>query len=310
MFPALETIREDDLESLAMLDAGGLLIAPGEDFDSFLCRISGLLAFREKVEQELAQDQTFKLEEGFDLPADKRIAPEILEEAAAITEPLYAISVRWVPGFFLSKSLGFLWGGCSYTDTDSNLNVFLIRGSFARKKRWFIYRRDELTAHELCHAARSAMRDDTYEEYFAYQTSPFRGRRYLGGCFRTRFDALFFLAPVLLLLVAELGRTFLFHNAYPIWPFWMFAGLFPAFLLVRNQLERNRLKRAAKLLKEAGVRNPPAILFRCVTEEIKRFARLNSGYEAKVRIDELARQELRWRLIKYRFVEEQHDEYD
>lgn len=309
MFPVLETIRENDLDALAALDAGGLLVAPGEDFASYLQRVSGLLAFGEKVEQELAQQGTFELEKGFELPAGKRIPPEVIDEAAAVTGPLYAVSVRWVPGFFLSRSLGLLWGGCSFTDRESDLNVFVIRGSFAERKRWFIYRRDELTAHELCHAARSVLRDETYEEYFAYQTSPFRGRRYLGACFRTRFDALFFLGPILLLLAAEFGRTF-FNGNYPIWPFWIFAGIYPVFLLVRNQFERHRLSRATTLLKQAGIRNPEAVLFRSVAAEIRRFARMDSGHEVKACIDELAERELRWRLIKYRFVEEHHDEYD
>ncbi len=309
MFPELDKIEENDLEALAQLDAGGLLIAPEEDFASYIRRASGLLGFRGKVENELTETGRFELEEGFELPASNRIPPEIIDEAAAITEPLYAISVRWVPGFFLSQSLGLLWGGCSFTESGSDLNIFLIRNSFAARKRWFIYRRDELTAHELCHAARNVLEDDTYEEYFAYQTSPFRGRRYLGACFRTRLDALFFLGPVMVLLVAEIIRTS-FNFRYPIWPFWVVAGLYPAFLLLRNQFERNQVKRAAKILFEAGVRNPMAVLFRCVTPEIKRFARMQSAREVLPHIDAVAADELRWRLIKYRFIEAQHHEYD
>ncbi len=309
MFPELDKITANDPDALAELDAGGLLIAPGENLETYISRIRGLLAFNEQVEKDLAEKGQFELEEGFMLSAADRIPPEIIDEGAAITEPLYAVAIRWVPGFFLSQSLGLLWGGCSFTESGTDLNLFLIRGCFAKRKRWFIYRRDELTAHELCHAARNVLEDEPYEEYFAYQTSPIKSRRYIGACFRTRLDALLFLGPVLILLIAEIIRTSTGWN-YPIWPFWIFAGLYPLFLLARNQMERNRVHRAAAALRLAGIKNPRAILFRSVTAEIRRFAAMKTAAEVTVYIDELAAEELRWRLIKYRFVEETHHEND
>lgn len=307
MFPDLDKITNYDLDDLAILDSGGLLIAPGEDIDVYKKRIAGLLRFRDQVENDLSSNGNFELDKDFILPQENRIPDEIINEAAQITEPLYAFSVRWVPGFFLSQSLGLLWGGCSFTETGSDVNVFLIRGSFALKPRWFIYRRDELIAHELCHAARNVMEDEPYEEYFAYQTSPFKGRRYLGACFRTRLDALLFLGPVMLLLIAEITRT-VSNWYYPIYPFWLAAMFYPFFLLLRNQFERSLVKIAEKKLRRAGIARPQAILFRSVSAEIHRFAMMESTDKIIPYINQLAANELRWRLIKYRFIEKEEQQ--
>ncbi len=304
MFSELSTIKADDFEALSELDAGGLLIAPREDIDTYKKRISGLLKFREQVENDLSTQGNFELDKDFILPRENRIPDDIINEAAAITEPLYGFSVRWVPGFFLSQSLGLLWGGCSFTETGSDVNVFLIRGSFAVRPRWFIYRRDELIAHELCHAARNVMEDEPYEEYFAYQTSPFKGRRYMGACFRTRLDALLFLGPVMLLLTAEIIRT-VGNWYYPIYPFWLAAMFYPLFLLLRNQFERSLVKIAEKKLRRAGIAQPRAVLFRSVSAEIHRFALMESPDQVIPYIDQLAAGELRWHLIKYRFIEKE-----
>lgn len=302
----IKDIRPDDIETLAKLDASGLIVAPMENFSDYLIRIEGVMSFTEKVTTELDKSGHFELDEKIVLPAENLIPESIIEEAAGITVPLYEITVCWVPGFFLSQSLGILWGGCSYTDNENNLNLFLVRSSFATRKKWFVYRRDELISHELCHAARAVLNDHTYEEYFAYQTSPKKTRRYLGGCFRTRFDALFFLLPIMTLLVAQISLTIIGRNIFPIWPFWIASGIFPAFLLIRNHCERRRIHRAGANLRKAGISRVNAVLFRSLTAEIKHFAKLKDSQQLIKYINERVESELRWRIIHYRFIVNAH----
>lgn len=300
----IKEISRDDLEALARLDANGFLVAPAESFSDYLSRAEGLIRFSEKVTADLRESGCFELDKDFILPVENRISELIIDEAAGITMPLYGFAVFWVPGFFLSQSLGILWGGCSYSDSANNLNIFLVRNAFATRKKWFIYRRDELIAHELCHAARNVLNDNTYEEYFAYQTSPKKMRRYLGGCFRTRLDAVLFLLPMLILLAAQIFLSIVGRNIFPIWPFWILGSIYPAFLLIRNHWERRRIHRAGTRLRKAGVRQVNAVLFRSCTTEIKELAKLRDAQQVIKYIDDRAENELRWQIIRYRFVTE------
>ncbi len=90
----------------------------------------------------------------------------------------------------------------------------------------------------------------------------------------------------------------------PLWPFFILVLIYPAFLLIRNQLARNRYFRAEKNLKEISVRQPEAILFRCSMDEIRRIASLK---KEKLRqwIQRKIQEELRWNIIALRFLPEE-----
>ncbi|MDD2404559.1 MAG: hypothetical protein PHV75_02700 [Victivallaceae bacterium] len=305
ILPAASEIKKIDTDNIAVsaeLDAIGFPVAPGEDFTAYTKRVEGLLKFREKVISDLQDTGYFELDKDFRLPAENLISDEIIDEAASITRLLYGFEVRWVPGFFLSQSLGLLWGGCSFSNSSNYLNVFLVRFAFATRMKWFLYRRDELIAHELCHAVRSRFDDNTYEEYFAYQTSPKVIRRYLGGCFRTRADAIFFLVPIMVLLSAQIFTAVYGRVLFPIWPFWIFSSIYPAFLLIRNHFERKYISRAAAKLKSIGVTKPLMVLFRATAGEIKYLSSCQSDEQVKAYISGLARHELRWQVISWRFI--------
>ena len=90
----------------------------------------------------------------------------------------------------------------------------------------------------------------------------------------------------------------------PLWPFFILVLIYPAFLLIRNQLARNRYFRAEKNLKEISVRQPKAILFRCSMDEIRSIASLK---KEKLRqwIQRKIQEELRWNIIALRFLPEE-----
>jgi len=304
----IAALDADRPETLAALDARGFLVRGDDTLDSYRDRIRRVLAGGQELQQQLAATGEVKLFETFPVTAADAITPEIMDEAARTTWGLYRFSIDWVPGFFLRHGMGCLWGGCAVTEPESGFTVFLVRHSFAASPRWFIYNREELLSHELCHVARMALDDCTFEEHFAYATAHSRLRRYIGNWFQTKWDAILFLLPVLVLLTAEAVRTFTMLE-YAIWPFWIIALAYPIFLQVRNQLQRRLFFQAFRGLQQAGCRYPAAVLFRCVREEIYELSwfRNDPGAFAEwLRIQ--ASRSLKWQVIKYRFIDNAEEE--
>lgn len=311
MFPLNENeigeLDGNNLDALCRLDAQGILLAPSEDIESFKARLARIDAKLKTIEDDLEKKGEFNLLDCLLLKAKDRINQEIMGEAAEITEKAYSFRVDWVPGFFLSESLSFLWGGCAISFPEESYSIFLIRSSFARMKRWFIYRRDELLSHELCHAARMPIGDRFFEEHFAYRISFSRLRRYMGNWFQYKYDSIFFILPVFLLLAVQIINTFTSFEI-PVYPFWILAFAYPFFLLSRNQLCRNCCKRAEHILSGAGISNPYAVLFRCTKNEIFEISRLkgnNNGLKDFVK--NKCANDLRWKIIRHRFIRDWTD---
>lgn len=287
------------LQQLTALDAAGFLITGNEDAGQFLKRVEAVKAVYAEFEAELADRKKVKVFDLFEVDQESRITPEIAEEAAGITGKLYGFKVSHVPGFFLKRQIGWLWGGCLIGDPEVNFAVFLLRNAFRRKRRFLNYRREELLAHELCHAVHHVMDEPQLEEYFAYQTSPSPLRRYLGNCFISDRDAWGFLLPVMLLPVAELIRA-LWLPGFPSWIFWILAAVYPLFLLCRNHFSRRLVRIARRNLLAAGVKNPDAVLFRCLLSEIRELKAMPAG-NIRQWIDDKAAESLRYQVIKQRF---------
>ncbi len=298
----LEQLSSDDLSKMSHLDSMGFLVGPNETFEDFRGRLlklcDALKEFEDKLEQGEDEVEIF---EGVKVCKDKRIPDEIIEEAGKVTEHYYHFSIKWAPGFFMSKNIGWLWGGCALSDQEHSLTVFLIRSSFMKKRKWFIYDRRELLAHELCHTARHVINDNNLEEFFAYQTAPSKIRRYMGNCFIYKHDAVLFLLPTMILLAAQIVKSFTVYN-YPIWPFWIFALAYPAFLLVRNNISRVVFFRACSKLIAFGFVDALAILFRCEWHTVVEISLLPSPEAFRRFVHQKAYTELNWRIIQHRFV--------
>ena len=230
------------------------------------------------------------------------IPDAILEEAAETTRKAYGFAVKWVPGFFPKHGLGILWGGCSISSYEDQPTLFIIRRSFRDRKKFFIYGREELTAHELCHVARTPIQDHEYEEHFAYAISHSPLRRYTGNCFKSEKDAILFILPVFLLLLVQIGRV-TYWPMIPAWPFWILAFVWPVFLTVCNIFARRRYFRAENALRSLGVEMPQAVLFRCTADEINTFASLaDTPEQLKKYFQEKQECDLRWKVITKRFI--------
>lgn len=291
---------EAELARGVELDGAGFLPRRGESAEQFFRRVETILGIHREFEAELAAAGEVGVY-GLQLRSQDRIPDEIIGEAEEVTDQLYSFRTRHVPGFFLSRDVGLLWGGCMICDPDQPLSVFLIRGAFRKRQRWLFYNRRELLAHELCHSMRQSLEEITLEEYFAYQTSPSRLRRYLGNCFIREYDAIWFVIPALLLLLAQVAQSF-WLPGLPVWPFWPVALAYPAFLLIRNGISRRLVKRAAKKLAAFGVEKPSAVLFRLDRGEIRRIGAMERPGEFEQYAAERKESDFRWAILYARFL--------
>lgn len=295
------TVDWDNPNTPYELDSHGLIAAPGETLEAFSARIDELLRTRARFDlctSDQAGAESLEAEIGFKVGAIEPIGSEIISEAAEKTERLFGFRADWVPAFFPSRGLGPLWGGCTVI-TDSGFPVFFLRRGFRSKPKWFIYRRDELLAHELCHAVRGCLEDEPYEEHFAYMTSDSAFRRWTGNCFRREWDAIAFLIPVVLLLVVQIVVYSGLLNL-PLWPFWIIAFAFPAFLVARNIPGRRLFFAARAKLEKNGFENPDAALFRMTSDEIRTLARTPDD-KTETFLQEQSCAELRWQILIHRF---------
>ena len=299
--------RDPGVEKAAELDSQGFLAAPGEDESAFAERLKAEELKIRRFKEQLQREKVLEPYQGLIVDSHSEIPPEILDEAGETTRKAYGFEIHWVPGFFPVKGLGLLWGGCSIGSWEDIPALFIIRRSFEKKRRFFIYSREELTSHELCHVARSPLEDMEYEEHFAYAISHSALRRYSGNCFKSEKDALFFLLPVFLLLAVQILRTF-YRPDIPALPFWILAFVWPVWLLIANAKARRRYFRAEKALRPY-TGQPQAVLFRCEAAEINKFADAADDPAAVRKIlEEKKNSDLRWKIIYHRFINKENNE--
>jgi hypothetical protein len=285
----LTALAAGDENLLAEYDRHGLLLAPGETAEEFAMRLSKLSAALKDLASELKNGTPFEVAPGIKIANSMRITPEITQEAMSVTEALYDVRTDWVPGFFANESFGLLWGGCSLSDPESNLALFIIRKSFKQRRKWLFYNRRELLAHEMTHAAHQVFDQWLFEEYFAYRTAESPLRKFFGGCFIHKFDALGFLLPILLVPVAQF-LDILQILPVKMWFFWILASLYPLFLCGRTLWINRLAARARNTLAGCGIKNPDAVLFRMSSGEIKLLAAKTMPQGS----------DLRWKLLSKR----------
>ena len=290
----LRLVASENLTALADLDARGLFPAPSETAPQFAQRLERLSAHLDKLQTAVQNNGTWE-QEGFSFPPGSHIASKYFAAPAETTRKRYQFSIDWVPGFFINPTGSWLFGGCAYCDWEKPSVLFIIRRSFQKKERWLFYHRDELLAHELCHIARMPLDSLSFEETFAYQTSPKWMRRTIGGIFYQQRDSLLFLFSALALLVGQCLRQFLF-SALPLWPFWLPFPLVVLWLTLRYAGLRRTMARAQEKLAQVFGENAQAVLFRCTDAEIAEIADCGNAHEWVKQ-----QSSLRWKVIRQRF---------
>ena len=295
----IERAGSGETAALVELDQRGFIPAETEDSADFAERLKRCRERGAVFDQSMTgEDAAFRIPDD-DLtlsPAD-RIPADLFVGAGTVTEELYGFSINWVPGFF--KDCGLLFGGGTYSFPPDFFSVFIINEAFATQERWWIYGRQELLAHELCHVARSGFASPVCEELHAYQTARTGFRRRFGGIVHRERDSYLFLGTALVLLIGQFARVFALPSL-PIWPFWIPFVFCSLFLLWRHLGLLGRYDRAGRILDALCLPGKSRhILFRCTDAEIFELAGLVA--------DELpvwlaARPDSpRWRVIKARF---------
>lgn len=286
---AVAEIANGSVNTLRKFDRHGLFPAPGEDCAAFAGRLTRLAAALDALEHDMLQHGSVEPCAGIKLEKSNAIPSEIYNEALRKTVDLYDVKPDWVPGYFADESFGALWGGCALSDPESNLVLFIIRKVFRKKRKFLVYDRRELMAHELTHAAHQSIDEIKFEEYFAYRTAESALRKFFGGCFVFKYDAMFFLLPILLLPVIQLLNIFS-SMVLPVRYFYVLAAVYPLYLAVRCFMTWHLAARARRFLQKNNVKQPDAVLFRMTAEEIRTLAR-NQMPQGN---------DLRWQLIKER----------
>lgn len=299
----LKKAAREDIIALARLDEAGFICGKEENAQNFTERLGKLRQNIANMEKQLQESGQFVIED-LKLEAKEKIDPKLFQESHSICQKNFRFAIDWVPGFFINPHLSFLFGGCAYFFYPDFFALFIIRRSFRQKRRWLIYRRDELLAHELCHVARLGLESHEYEETFAYQTATSSFRRLLGGVFRQQRDSFLFLGTSFLLLIGQLLRTF-WLPALPAWPFWALFILFLAHLGRQHQQSCRRLAQALANIQPTFGDNSQAVLFRCTDQEIHDLAKLSSD-SVLTWLDRQCQHLLRWRIIRHRFLPSQN----
>ncbi len=305
MIPSLENldlspIRQEELPALAQWDKRGLFPGVDEDGEAFAQRLKTLRDKLETWEKELRSKGEGSLE-GLVVKPSQAIPSPILEEAGRRTRNLYGFQCDWVPGFFQTPSMGWLFGGCTYAWPPDLFTVFIVNERLRTQKRTFLFSREELMAHELCHVARTGLNAQRFEEHFAYQTSHSSFRRAWGGMMHSQKDSFLFLAACLLLLLGQ----FLLPYAAPQLPLllnWIPLLLITLFLAGRHCRTRTLFSQALNNLTDCchGDRHKARILlFHATDQEILTLANTPKDKIPPL-LDQWTQTQLRWKIACFR----------
>ncbi|MCM8532306.1 MAG: hypothetical protein NE330_14180 [Lentisphaeraceae bacterium] len=276
----LKKAAEDDLATLVDFDKRGLLIGSTENSKEYVNRLKVFQKNLSEMETGLKKDKKFTVED-LTFPASEKIPEKTFNTPAKITSDLYDFKIDWVPGFYITPDFGMLFGGCAYSFDPDFFSLFIIRNSFKKKNKWLFYERDELMSHELCHVARFALKSNTYEEMFAYQTSTSGFRRKFGSMMRAAWETYLFMAILLGMLVTQVSLI-IFYSKWlasrsiienPV--HWFYAALFSlvSFLALRQSRQNKLYKKTLKNF-EAITNKPRALAFRLNDKEMDSFVKM------------------------------------
>lgn len=165
-----------------------------------------------------------------------------------------------LPVFYSNRSL-LPWQGAAIWIEESGETVIQLRQALQKGSFLKLYDREEILAHEAVHAARAGFKEDQWEEFFAFMTSPMLWRRVLGPIIRRPWEVWPFLLCCLLGPVFPLG----FFGA-AIWAVLGFGRL-----IVQHRTIKQASAELSKLIQDP--RKIRAVLVRLSNEEIRALSR-------------------------------------
>lgn len=267
--------------------AQGFIPGPNESEEAFRCRADYCLKLKEKLGPQLSVEKAAEL--------------EFCSLPLQLIKKRYEFIADWVCIFFSSSKLSLLHGGCLWVfqlEKEAPLVPLLqLPAPLKRKKRYFfIYKRDEIIAHELIHASRMAFDEPIFEEILAYRLSFSPFRAYFGPIFKSEKEQLCFC--FLLLSVTLSFIVSLFFSIVYFLIFVQITVLYLIFLAVRLIYRQKQFNRCLKNIKELipDKDKAEAVAARLTDREIINFSKNKIDEIESYALDK-ADKELRWRFI-------------
>lgn len=288
--------KTDLLKQWMEWNGQGFIPGPDESPSAFEERI----AFCLNLESHLGSNT----EGSFPLDLSDAQSKENLKEALPLTQKLYGIRPEWVPIFFSNHHLAPWHGGCAWifqlSDTTPTGAFLQLRASLKRSPSYLgIYRRKELTAHELAHVGRMQYQEPKYEEIFAYQSSSSRWRRFFGPIVQSSKESLFFILSLGLVILSDLALMSLGEKMAPIaWGIKLLPAALFLLALGRLSLRQRTYRRCQERLEKIFPCDAARhLLYRLKDSEIERFSRMSSLQICQF-IDKASENSFRWRFLK------------
>ncbi|MDD7986820.1 hypothetical protein PQO01_17860 [Lentisphaera marina] len=266
----LEKAKAGEFEAILALNKRGFFPASKESLDDFICRLENLRTEYEKFDTTLQKVGSFELE-GVKFNKADVIPSEMFCDARKSNLELYDFDLDWVPGFFYSP--GAMFGGCAWGIPPYFFTLFILRPSFRTRDKWYIYGRQELMAHEMCHAVRFPLEADKYEEMFAYQTSTSSFRKLFGPMVRSPLETYILLGLITALMGVQVwiySQEYVKQAYFLPMPVLVLMGLmlgYFAFLMLRQHLQNKSYERLLLML-STFTDKPRAVAFRLNDQEI------------------------------------------
>jgi len=210
-------------------------------------------------------------------------------DGSVLTTKLFGFSPDWIQVRYTNKGLALWEGGCTLIE-ESKVEL-LLRKRFEKKKKFLIYDKEEILAHEYVHAARMAFEEPRFEEILAYQTSNSFLRRYCGPFFKATW-----LTTTVAAIVFS-GYVLSLFFAVPLWIMLIVGSLWKLglFKMVRDQrIFKKCLNNLSHFL---GAKDKVlSIMLRLTDKEIVTFSNYSAS-ELSKHFKDFRDHSLRWKQI-------------
>lgn len=297
------------IDDLVVLDSQGYFPAPEEGREAFLARVSALQKFKIDVQKELQDTGKYQIE-GLIYNKEEIVGEKDLLACQNQSKDKYQFQLNYVPAFFSSVGLNFLFGGMAicFEDTENKykkgemFSIFQLRKSFRENEKFLIYTRNEIISHECCHVARAPFKALEYEEFFAYQTSDSAFRRIVSPMLWRGSDMVVLMLLLLVVFSAQIYGTFVSHDFLMYFYGWVPFFTYLSFLTIRSYLSRKSFAQLKNKLTKFCTLPAlvDAVLFRMTDQEIREATKASSLEDYLS-----TKKDLRWQIIRKRFFTNQ-----
>ncbi len=269
-------------KNLQKLDQKGWILGPNEEEKPYFERIKTLKHFFSYPPEDV----------------DRFLTDHDWSSALQRTHQLFDFAPDWIVAHYSDHKLPFFQGAATWIMQQNDIRIPLIqlKEKFESGRLLRLYKREEVLAHEAVHAVRMEFDEPFFEEFFAYETSPYAWRRFLGPLFQYPWEAYLFLLLLFIPLGLEIARFFYPYDEFL--PLLIYLPIiFVSYLFLRlfflHLTLRIALKRISKFLLLSE--RKWAVALRMKDREIFRFAYLPKKFLSNFLKKEKS---LRWKLLR------------